>query len=369
MQPVIFNTISSVSGNKIGVATLNVEHALNALNLEMIDLLIAQLTRWQQDDDIACVILDGAGNKAFCAGGDVRALYQACIQATDQIPPKAFEFFTKEYRLDCAIHRFTKPFIVWGNGLVMGGGVGLLMGASHRIVTENAKIAMPEVSIGLYPDVGGSYFLNRMPNKLGLFLGLTGYILSPADALYSGMANYFIEAQNKQKFIDKLTQANWQQENQLNYALVTEVIAEVNQQTEPATESYLQQNQLLISQLMDGSLEDIIDRMTAFDTQDKCLARAQKTFLAGSPLSWYLIYQQSLIGKSLDLASCFCVELGWSLNCCTFGDFAEGVRALLIDKDKSPNWQYKSLSEIPQAIKDKMITSPWAAHRHPLKDL
>ncbi len=132
------------------------------------------MQQWKNDHNIALVVLQGAGDKAFCAGGDIRDLYQAMKAAPDTYQPYVEDFFTKEYTLDYLIHTFDKPVLVWGNGIVMGGGLGLMAGASHRIVTASSRIAMPEMAIGLYPDVGGSWFLNRMPEGCGLFLGLTG---------------------------------------------------------------------------------------------------------------------------------------------------------------------------------------------------
>lgn len=160
---VLFRELESVSDKKIGIATLNAEASLNALSLEMVRLLKAQLLDWQTRNDIALVLLEGSGEKAFCAGGDVVKLYQATIDAkkaaekdgnASRLAPDVQTFFQEEYELDYLIHTYQKPFMVWGHGIVMGGGLGLFAGASHRIVTEKSRIAMPEITIGLYPDVG-----------------------------------------------------------------------------------------------------------------------------------------------------------------------------------------------------------------------
>nr|MBL0709515.1 enoyl-CoA hydratase/isomerase family protein [Colwellia sp.] len=162
-QVVTFQELDCNNGKKIAVATLNSPRSLNALSGNMIDLLYPQLKIWQSQTNIVAVFLKGEGDKAVCAGGDIEHMYDDMKASKGEFSPGIEEYFTKEYQLDYLIHPFNKPFIVWGNGIVMGGGLGMMAGGSHRVVTENSRIAMPEVSIGLYPDVGGSYFLNRMP--------------------------------------------------------------------------------------------------------------------------------------------------------------------------------------------------------------
>lgn len=371
--PVLFNTVLTDSGKKIGVVTLNMAKALNALNFEMMTLLAKQLTQWKQDSNIVCVLLEGAGDKAFCAGGDVRAMQAAAVKSPAKITKETLDFFTLEYQVDFALHQFGKPVIVWGDGIVMGGGLGLMMGASHRIITERSKMAMPEVTIGLYPDVGGSYFLNKMPDKVGLFLGLTGYLLTPADAAYVTMANYYFESNEKNSLINTLLQVPWADTSKANHELLNHALKNNNAQ-HLIPDSQLANHQQQINQLMAGELNDIIERFTQLETDEKWLARAKQTLLSGSPLSWYLIYQQSLLCQSiqtnaLSLADCFRLELGWSVNCCAYGDFAEGVRALLIDKDKSPQWKYQSLAEIPANALAQLMNSPWQNNLHPLKNM
>lgn len=234
-------------------------------------------------------------------------------------------------------------------------------------------MAMPEVTIGLYPDVGGSYFLNKMPDKVGLFLGLTGYLLTPADAAYVTMANYYFESNEKNSLINTLLQVPWADTSKANHELLNHALKNNNAQ-HLISDSQLANHQQQINQLMAGELNDIIERFTQLETDEKWLARAKQTLLSGSPLSWYLIYQQSLLCQSiqtnaLSLADCFRLELGWSVNCCAYGDFAEGVRALLIDKDKSPQWKYQSLAEIPANALAQLMNSPWQNNLHPLKNM
>ncbi|NRD74779.1 enoyl-CoA hydratase/isomerase family protein [Shewanella sp. VB17] len=365
---VVFQTLGTVSGKQIGVVTLNVEKALNSLNLEMVQAMIQQLKAWQLDDDIALVMLDGAGEKGFCAGGDVRAIYDASMNNVGELTQEAVDFFKHEYQLDYLLHSFCKPVMVWGDGIVMGGGLGLMAGASHRVVTERSRIAMPEVSIGLYPDVGGSYFLNRMPGKTGLFLGLTAYNMNAADAKYVGIGNHYLNSDDKEPMLDHMATLPWSSDANVNHDLLTQELVQLEQNVMiTISDSQLATEQAMISDLMAGSLSDIVERVSTADFTDSWLARPMETFLSGSPISWHLIFRQATLGTDLSLTEVFTLELGLSVNCCSVGDFSEGVRALLIDKDRQPNWRYQSVTDVPQALIDKMFASPWEENDHPLK--
>ncbi|QFU21912.1 enoyl-CoA hydratase/isomerase family protein [Shewanella eurypsychrophilus] len=367
---VIFQTLGTVSGKQIGVMTLNMEKALNAINLEMVQLMFAQLKLWQSDDDIALILLDGAGEKAFCAGGDVRSIYHASIKAPGEVTEQATEFFEQEYRLDHLIDTYDKPVLVWGNGIVMGGGLGLMMGASHRVVTENSRIAMPEVTIGLYPDVGGSYFLNRMPGKLGLFLGLTAYNMNAADSKFVGIGNHYLNHDDKQALLDNLATLSWSSEAAMNHQLLTDELNRCGEQgTANLQTGLLESHRDQINRLVSGSLSEILQRVTETDCSEPWLERPIKTMLSGSPISLQLIYQQAQLGTDMSLAEVFRFELGLSVNCCAVGDFSEGVRALLIDKDRSPKWLHQEVKDIPEALIGKMMSSPWQQESHPLSNL
>ncbi|WP_334167975.1 enoyl-CoA hydratase/isomerase family protein, partial [Achromobacter mucicolens] len=191
--PVLFEERSAANGMRFGIATLNAPQTLNGLSLEMVDLLADRLDAWARDPGVALVVLQGAGDKAFCAGGDLHGLYRSMTENTGKPSwsnTYARTFFEREYRLDYRIHTYPKPVLCWGHGIVMGGGIGLMMGASHRVVSETSRLAMPEVSIGLFPDVGGSWLLNRMPGRSGVFLALTGAQLNTSDAFFAGLADF-----------------------------------------------------------------------------------------------------------------------------------------------------------------------------------
>ncbi len=177
----------------IAIATLDNSASLNALTHDMIVLLKQQLEQWHQDERVVCVVLDGAGEKAFCAGGDVRAMHTMMkTQSADVAKAYCEQFFSVEYECDYLIHSYCKPIIGWGNGIVMGGGMGLFMGTSHKVVTPTSRLAMPEISIGLFPDVGATYFLNQLEDRLGLFLGLTGVMFNATDAMDIHMADHLV---------------------------------------------------------------------------------------------------------------------------------------------------------------------------------
>jgi enoyl-CoA hydratase/carnithine racemase len=366
---VIFSELSCNNGKKIGHATLNKESALNALNIDMIKLLKSQLELWQQDPQVCMVLLDGVGDKAFCAGGDVVAMHNAMQQTPSAIPASLQEFFTEEYKLDYLIHSYQKPFMVWGHGIVMGGGLGLMSGASHRIVTATSRIAMPEISIGLYPDVGGSWFLNKMPEGCGLFLGLTGASVNAADALYTKLADHFIAHSSKAELLTQLSITQWTEagsENQQLLSLVCERFQ--NLHIEELPKANVAPHQAVISELSKGdTAAQVVSGILALQAdEDKWLSRAQSTLKGGSPITANLVFEQLRRGENLSLAECFAMELTVSCRCGEFGEFQEGVRARLIDKDNQPNWRYKNAADVPESTIEYFFTSPWAENEHPL---
>tara|TARA_R110000744_G_scaffold379953_2_gene499285 strand:- start:186 stop:1352 length:1167 start_codon:yes stop_codon:yes gene_type:complete len=375
MSPVIFNEIKTKNNKRIAFAELNAPKSLNALNLSMFVLLHKQLLAWQSDDDIAMVILQGAGDKAFCAGGDVVSLYHALkaerensankessnlIQASaniinDQAIVASFghEFFEIEYQVDQLIHEFTKPILVWGDGYIMGGGIGLFAGASHKVVTEKTLLAMPEITIGLYPDVGASWFLNKVSDNAGLFLGMTGAIFNAADALNIGLANIAINSDFKKDVIACLTDIEWQSNNE-NFSLLDQGLITFVKQSEQVFElmaSNVVEHKETIAQLTDfDNGADIYQAILVLETDNDWLQRAQAKLKNGSPLSVLLTYQQLMSSKNLTLAECFAAEFNLSLRCCQYPEFSEGVRALLVDKDKSPQWAYANIHDIPAEL-------------------
>ena len=358
-SPVLFEEKHTANDMVIGVATLNAPKALNALSLEMLELLSEKLSTWEQDDKVVCVFLQGAGDKAFCAGGDIRKLYQSIIESPQGPNTYAENFFSVEYRLDYAIHRYSKPLVCWGHGFVIGGGLGLMAGAGYRVVTETTHIAMPEIGIGLYPDVGASWFLTRMPGRTGLFVGLSACKLNAADALFTGLADRFISSDKKQTLDQALLAADWQstgksQHQNLNDQIVSALLKELESQSDTSkSESKLRNNFDLINKLCDfDELAAISHAINSHESDDPWFNKAQGKLKAGCPTTAHLIQEQIKRAKYLSLAEVFQMEFNMAMQCCFHPDFPEGVRALLIDKDHQPKWQHSSIASVPSSYVD-----------------
>ncbi|MDY6945468.1 MAG: enoyl-CoA hydratase/isomerase family protein [Pseudomonadota bacterium] len=370
---VLCQELTAQGGLRLGFAQLNAEKSLNALSLDMFRLLDPQLRRWAEDPQIACVILSGAGDKAFCAGGDIRNLYHAVREYSGPVPhPEALAVFSEEYRLDYLIHRYPKPLLVWASGIVLGGGLGLMAGASHRVVTETSRVAMPEITIGFFPDVGASWFLQRTPGRTGLFLALTGAQINGHDALLSGLADYFVRSTDRDALFARLPGVPWSADARANSRLLSSLLEEFSAAATAALPaSNLQQHAQAIENFCRGeSVSEIVSRITSYDGEDDWLKRAVATLAAGSPTTAALSWELQRRAKTLDLAATFRLELSVAMQCCARPDFSEGVRALLIDKDKTPRWQPRTLAEVTPAWIDQHFVEPaWPGARHPLSDL
>ena len=377
-DPVLFEEHVAGNGKRIGMATLNAPKTLNGLSLQMSRLLDQKLVQWAQDDQIAMVVLQGAGEKAFCAGGDLHGLYRGMrehAQQADAVDPSgdprasrhAAAFFEVEYRLDYRIHSYAKPLLCWGHGIVMGGGIGLMAGASHRVVSDRSKLAFPEITIGLYPDVGGSWLLPRVPNRGGLFLALTGVPIGAGDAIYAGLADCFVQESKRQQVFDALQLVQWSDDGQNNRRLLTDLL---DGYAAPIASGPLQQHAALIAATTDHEdLESIVAAISSLDSQDPWLDNAKATLAAGAPGSVRLGYELQRRAASLSLADTFRLEYIATLHCAAHGDFAEGIRALLVDKDRNPRWNPATLAQATPAWAETFFTAPWAADAHPLADL
>lgn len=373
-SPVLFETLDTADGRKAGVATLNSPRTLNGLSLEMCSLLADQLRQWEDDDQIALVVLRGAGDKAFCAGGDLHGMYQGMQDNTSGDPwhnTYAREFFDVEYRLDYHIHTYAKPLLCWGSGIVMGGGVGLMMGASHRVVTDTTRFAMPEISIGLFPDVGGTWMLSRLPGGIGLFLALTGAQLGAGDCHLLGLADYTLDANGWDGLLVAIQAASWTGDRQQDDVSLRNVLLAL-QPAAPSAAGPLKTHYETIRRACDGAdFPAICANIAAWRLHDDpWLQRAAATFQAGSPGSARLSYTLLRHVRLMSLADVFRQEYVVSLQCGAQGDLKEGIRALLIDKDKQPRWRPASLDEASDIWVQRFFVEPWPAQtRHPLADL
>jgi enoyl-CoA hydratase/carnithine racemase len=365
---VTFEERPSPHGYRIGIATLDAEKSLNALSLSMIKALDDRLKAWADDPEITCVMLRGNGPKAFCAGGDVVQLVHQCREHPGEVPPLARRFFADEYRLDHRIHTYPKPFICWAHGHVLGGGMGLMQGAGIRIVTPSSRLGMPEINIGLYPDVGGSWFLARLPGRLGLFLGLTAASINARDALDLNLADRFLRDDQQEALLEGLVQLNWREQADLQLHSLLRALENEARSERPAAQWLPHRER--IDELLDvADLPAAVHAISALQADDDApLARAAKTLAHGCPLTAHLVWEQIRRARHLSLAEVFRMEYAMSLNCCRHPEFPEGVRARLIDKDQTPHWHWPDVATIPAAVVEAHFAPAWDGE-HPLADL
>ena len=366
--PILFEELPA-GQRKVGRITLSVAATLNSLTLEMVDLLQDKLDAWRDDDDIAAVFIEGGGEKAFCAGGDVQALHSSAIETPGGPCEYAEAFFSREYRMNYTLHTYEKPLICWGHGIVMGGGLGVMAGCSHRVVTEKTRIAMPEVTIALFPDVGGSWFLNRMPGKSGRFLALTGASINAADAIYTGIADRFIASERKHEVLGQLLKQRWTADVDDNHALARAALRPFAEQSVgQCPGGQVEPHLASINALCDGdSVHEVIDNICSQQTNDPWLSKARDSLSHGSKLAALWIDRQLAETRHASLREVFQAEILLATNIVRHPEFAEGVRALLIDKDRNPAWQFGASREVPVEVLDAFFTPPWADN--PLSDL
>ncbi|MFT5712695.1 MAG: enoyl-CoA hydratase/carnithine racemase [Oleiphilaceae bacterium] len=370
VQESLVISVLQASTGKIGMFKLNAEKTLNSLTLSMVEAMSAQLSDWEEDENIAAIILIGSGDKAFCAGGDVQALYQSAIETPGGPCVQGEAFFKSEYHLNYQLHTYSKPIICFGNGIVMGGGLGLMAGASHRIATESTRIAMPEITIGLFPDVGGTYFLNQMPYNFGVFFALTGASINARDALYTRLADHVIAWETHTVLLKNLQKVDWETSDiQRNHHIIDEQIETLALDTKTLhamMESEIQiHHKLLETICLKTSLAEVILEISKFDEDNQWFNKAKSAITKGSPLSSVLIYEQLRRHRYSNLETVFLSEFLLATNIIRYPEFAEGVRALLIDKDKSPKWKFKHFSDIPCHVLEHFFTAPWDSN--PLK--
>lgn len=364
--PVVLREHDTASGHVLAQIELNVPGTLNSLSLEMIDLLQPALTHWAQRADVVAVLIVGSGDKAFCAGGDIQALYHAIVKnhaAGEQIDAYPFDFFEREYRLDYALHTFPKPVLSLGHGIVMGGGFGIFGGSRYRLVTERSRLAFPEVTIGLFPDAGGTWLLRNMPQHLGVFLGATGSHLNAADALASGVATHFIEAAERPSVLPGLLTIAWTGSSADDHAAIAQWLDEQASDAPMAAESAAVPESLDAT----GSIADIAAGVRTLEGRSDWIDRGIAAMDAGCPTSVGIVVEQLKRAPSLSLEECFRLEMTVGTHCAREKDFVEGVRALLIDKDGAPHWQHASIEALPLEHVQAHFAEPWTVN--PLHDL
>ncbi|MDT3709763.1 MAG: enoyl-CoA hydratase/isomerase family protein [Pseudomonadaceae bacterium] len=326
--------------NHIGHLTLNRPAGLNAVNLEMVRLLDQQLRAWAVDSAIHAVVLRANGEKAFCAGGDIRSLYDSFKRGDTEHET----FFEEEYALDQYIHAYPKPLLALMDGFVLGGGMGLVQGAALRVITERVRMGMPEVGIGYFPDVGGSYFLSRLPGELGTYMGVTGLPIRAADALHAGLADWCISHEQIAELDRCLDHMSWSIHPQ--EALRT-LVATLGTNRLPGSE--LKALHQAIDEHFGQHDVAAIRASLAAETRSEFSDWAEETLKvldSRSPLAMCVTREMLRRGRDLPLVECFALELHLDHQWFAQGDIMEGVRALIIDKDKSPRWNPPTLAEV-----------------------
>lgn len=361
--------LAEVQGH-VGMITLNRAKALNALSLGMVRDITKALMAWQHDDAVRAVAMRGMGKEgafgAFCAGGDIRFFHTAALAGD----PALEDFFTEEYRLNHLIHHYAKPCLVFMDGVVMGGGMGLAQGATLRIATERTKMAMPETMIGLFPDVGGGYFLSRCHGALGEYLGLTGQMLTGAEAVFAGLADVLVDSASLHALWTQLPELDWTQP-----AAAMQVFT---QSFETATQAAKNTTPAWWNQSLNHafSAPDLQGIAKALDTTDN--KHALEALHKRSPLMLAVTLEQIRRARHMNLSEELRMERDLVRH--SFhpqhlqrspaqSDTVEGIRALAVDKDHAPQWSPAHIKEISADMVMPFFNSPWPAHAHPLMDL
>ncbi len=318
-----------------GIITLNRPKAFNALTLNMIGLMQARLDVWADDDAIERIVIRAARGRAFCAGGDVRVMYDWGRSGH----PNALRFFRREYRLNTAVKRCSKPYIALLDGIVMGGGVGVSLHGALRIATENMTFAMPETGIGLFPDVGGTHFLPRCPGEIGMYLGLTGARLKAADALYAGLIDHFVPHDRLEELCAALLTGG-------DAADIAQDFAQTPGRA-PLRDRHGDIDRIFCA----DSIEDIIARL---EREGSDWAQSTRNDLAGkSPTSLKITFRQIREGAKLEFEDCMKLEFRLTSRILEAHDLYEGIRAVVIDKDMAPAWRPDTLDKVTPEMIDE----------------
>jgi enoyl-CoA hydratase/carnithine racemase len=358
--------IQTAVENGIGHIILDRPKALNSLSLEMVRKLTQTLLAWKDDAGIRAVVVRSSSDKAFCAGGDIRFFYDAG-RATPQGGSALIEdFFTEEYTLNHLTHFYPKPYIAILDGIVMGGGMGIAQAGPAcqlRIVTERTKMAMPEVNIGLFPDVGGSHFLSRTPGQIGTYLGVTGEMIRAADALYAGLADIFLPSEQLPallEFLKTTDAANLR-------AAIRTFVASFQSQVDADASTLARERAAIDRHFAHDDVKAIVASLAQDDSvfAQKALA-VMKT---RSPIMMCVTLAQLRRGASMNVADCLRMERTMVRRNFEHGEILEGVRALVVDKDNAPKWSPATLDEVTHEMVERFFEPAWPDYAHPLREL
>jgi enoyl-CoA hydratase len=345
-------------GREGAVATvlLNRPRALNAFTLGMYRRFDPMLLTWADDPTIRAVLVRGAGDRAFCAGGDIRAIYEAGRGIAGD-PALTSIFFWEEYELIRRLHRYRKPYLAIIDGITMGGGAGVSVNGAYRVATEKTMLAMPETAIGLFPDVGATRFLNLCPGRVGRYLGLTGVRLGPADALYCGFATHFVLREQVPLLVERLGQIEWRDgEECAQVDMLLDTFA-----ADPGKPPLTARRDAIDRCFAGNTVEAVLDALEC-EVADNggeadWAAETLAVLAVKSPTSLKITLRQLIEGESCDIEGALALEYRLTQHVMQGHDFYEGVRAALIDKDQKPAWQPATLAEVSTAMIDTYFAS------------
>ena len=344
----------SGTGRRIGIARLDRPAQLNALNLAMCQSMLDRFRAWASDESVACVMLAGNGPKGFCAGGDVAEVIRHVRTGGPERFVYGDAFFDVEYQLDALIHRYPKPFVTWAHGVDMGGGVGLSVAGSERIVTEGLKLAMPEIHIGLFPDVGGGWFLNRVPGEAGLLLALTGVVVNEADALFARLADHAIAHARQPAFVERLAALDWTGPVAAQRARLRGLCRAFAAEA-PLTlpDSGLRRHHDTIRDVCTSEgAQAVLQGLREAAALEPWFERPLQSLAQGSPTAARVTWEYMRRCRLLGLEQVLALDLAVARQCQRHPDFPEGVRALLIDKTRDARWSPPAFADVDAALVD-----------------
>jgi enoyl-CoA hydratase/carnithine racemase len=344
--------LSKSANGTVGIATLNRPKQLNALTLEMCDLMGRQFGAWANDDSIQCVVLNANGEKGFCAGGDVAEVIRNVRAGGANRYDYGDAFFATEYALNLMMHTYSKPLVVLSHGICMGGGVGLLAGASHGVLVSGSKLAMPEIHIGLFPDVGGGYFLQDFFHGRDKLVALTGCMLTEGDAIEGYLASFVIPQSAHVGFIEAICDIEWGVSREENDELISSCIEDMDDGTVELTGSLATFEEETKKLDACETVIEFRDALNALAKREPYFATAARSLSQGSPTAAHVTFEYLRRTRPMDIDEVLALDLILAKQFQRHHDFSEGVRALLIDKDKLPKWTPTDWSAVTTSLVD-----------------
>ena len=357
------HVLTAIEG-PVGVITLNRPSVMNSLSLDMVRAMTEALMRWRDDPAVKAVLVKGCSERAYCAGGDIRFFHQKGSATHTGGAALVEDFFNEEYALNHLVHCYPKPYVALMDGVVMGGGMGIAQAgpqARLRVVTERTKMAMPEVGIGLFPDVGGSWFLSRAPGEVGTWLAVTGEMVGAADAIYADLADVFVPGAELPALQAAIVSGNDA------HAAARAFAQPFAAHADPSASRLARARDAIERHFGHASVQAIMDSLATDSGEFATTALA--TMQKRSPLMMSVALEQVRRGRTLGIADCLRMERTLVRRCFENGEVLEGVRALAIDKDHAPKWNPPSLAGVTREMVEHFFDSAWPEHAHPLRHL